>query len=143
MRPLEWSDKWSVGLDIVDDDHKKILQLINRLGEMRREGRAENGAASVIASVAAYTDYHFRREERILEAVDFPELERHRAIHGRLKTKTNEFLQAVLEHPKLVDVEGLESFLIHWWQNHILEEDMAYRPYLAENPEAEKIATAE
>lgn len=143
MRPLEWKDKWSVGLDIVDDDHRKILQLINRLGEMRRNGQSKTGAASVIASVAAYTDYHFRREERILEAIDFPDLERHRAIHGRLKSKTNQYLQAVLEHPKLVDVEGFEAFLTQWWENHILKEDMAYRPYLVENSEAEKIAKAE
>ena len=140
MRPMEWTDKWSGGLEIVDDDHKKILQLINRLGEMRRDGRSENGAASVIASVAAYTDYHFRREERILEAIQFPELDKHRAIHGRLKSKTNEYLQAVLEHPKLVDVEGFEAFLLQWWENHILTEDMAYKSFVSESAKARMAA---
>lgn len=137
-----WSGEWSVGLDVLDNEHSTILGLIGELAELSSQKGAVRQIGAIVASVAAYTEHHFQREENVMSAVDFPGLTGHRLLHARLKDRTNIYLRQSLENPAMVDIESLHGFLKEWWEHHILREDMAYKPFLENNPKAREAATA-
>ena len=140
MVSQQWKDMWSVGSDLLDDDHSTILTLIREIEGLAGDGGASRQLGSIVAAVAAYTDVHFRREEAVMEAAGFPGLPSHKGLHERLKSRTNQFLRVALETPDQVDVGVLHNFLKTWWESHILKEDMAYKPYVENNQDAKEAA---
>ncbi len=137
MATHQWTDSWSVGSDLLDDDHSTILTLIREIEALSGNRDASRQVGSIVAAVAAYTDVHFRREEAVMEAAGYPDLPNHRDLHESLKARTNQFLRVALETPNQIEIDVLHHFLKTWWESHILQVDMAYRPYLEQNPEAE------
>lgn len=137
-----WKGEWTVGLDVLDNEHSTILGLIGELAELRNQPGAERQVGSVVAAVAAYTEHHFTREETVMSAVGFPGLAGHKLIHQRLKDQTNRFLRQSLDAPSEIDLASLHAFLKDWWEHHILREDMAYKPFMENNPRARQAASA-
>ncbi len=137
-----WRGEWSVGLDVLDNEHSTILGLIGELAELSSQQGAERHVASIVAAVAAYTEHHFVREETVMSAVGFPGLAGHKLVHQRLRDQTNNFLRQSLDDPAQVDLGSLHAFLKEWWEHHILREDMAYKPFLENNPRARQAASA-
>ena len=136
MDTTKSSSVWSVGVDIIDHEHATILRLIQELAEIAASVRDHSEVSGILASVSAYTEYHFRTEEAVLDAVTHPDRERHKDLHRELKAKTNEYLRNVLNDPRRVDVGCVHDFLRRWWEQHILKVDMAYRPYVENSPVA-------
>ena len=73
----------SVGVALLDSDHQALIQLINRLhGYLEREGD-EAVLDEVFDKLVAYIDYHFAREEKVMEACEYPLVDGHREEHLR------------------------------------------------------------
>lgn len=124
-RFIEWTEDMSVGHPELDRDHQRLIGIINHLGVNMELGN-RNIVEFILDDLADYAQVHFRREEAHLEAVGFPDLVRHRAIHNAIsrriedaKWKYFQGFAATLESELLV-------FLTTWLNNHILVEDMRY-----------------
>ena len=68
MATMVWKDEYSVGNDLLDEQHKRLIEAVNEL----------NGGAAlgeVLATLRQYGDEHFRTEEGMLEASDYPDLD--------------------------------------------------------------------
>lgn len=135
-----WSEDWSVGIDVIDGEHSRILGLLDEISEIRSNRRDADQLSGIVASVSAYTAYHFRTEEAVLDAVDYPAREDHKKLHENLKKKTNQYLFQILNDPQAINLDKFHDFLKRWWENHILREDMAYRPYVEHNQDAQETA---
>ncbi|EKV30465.1 hemerythrin-like protein [Caenispirillum salinarum AK4] len=75
-----------------------------------------------------YTDYHFQREERLLEEMAYPALDKQREEHAALRARVQDFRARHLAEPNPVLTVEIEDFLKTWMMSHILEEDMRYKP---------------
>lgn len=137
---MEWSDALSVGVKAVDDDHKILIDLVNQIQEVKAGRVGKNVVGSVLTSLVEYTDYHFAREERIQEAIGFPNLEPHHAQHEALKRDAIAFLDSYHQSPDTVDIDALDAFLKRWLLEHIMRSDMAFRPFAEANPQAAETA---
>ena len=89
---VEWKDEYSVGIDSIDQQHKKLLGLINQLqtavdystgGEFEREA---------LDQLVDYTKTHFSYEEGLLEQNAYPDYEPHKAQHVEMIKKVEEVL---------------------------------------------------
>lgn len=128
---FEWDDEtFSVGIRKMDDQHKRLVGLINALHE-HRHSADKAFIERVILTLVEYTKNHFVDEERLLEKLHWNHLEAHRAQHKQFIAKLNAFRQMFEQNAVTADlVEKLTEFLKNWLTRHILVEDKSYQKYL-------------
>jgi hemerythrin len=124
MLQLTWANGFSVGVPLMDEQHKRLIDLINATG-----GPGDAPAtAEAIRQMELYAKLHFRSEEVLLREKHYPELPIQIEEHRRFFQKTDEFAAKDLADPA---VRGhLHSFLCRWLSHHILEVDMKYKHFL-------------
>ncbi|MBB4284911.1 bacteriohemerythrin [Roseospira goensis] len=140
--PLTWSETWTVGAEAMDRDHRILVNLVNALPQAFRAPDSEWVVGSVLNNLWDYTAFHFDREETLLRAANFPGAAEHAARHATLKEQIRTWLDRYQADPAAVDARELLSFLKGWLMNHILGEDMRYKPYVENNTDAQAIAAA-
>ncbi len=133
MSFMEWSDSMSVGVAEVDTDHKLLLSLINQLYDSVGDAEEKATLGSVINTLVDYTIYHFSREEKIMEACNYPGLEKHIKIHRALTDQVVDIRDRFITSPDDVIGDDVLDFLKEWLKTHILRQDMEYRPYVEGN----------
>ncbi len=125
---IEWNDKLSVGNETIDDDHKHLIKLINAY-ELAVSQKNIKILRYAFGSLADYALAHFEREEKIMDAIHYPNRRPHREVHKRLletvKKKHEEIVQAT--H---LNIDDLSAFLRSWLIDHVIKEDMQIKSYL-------------
>ena len=125
----------SVGVDLLDSDHRVLMNIINSLAEIARGPRTPRNAERIgntLDTLVTYTKSHFGREEKVMVASGFPGLDAHHGEHENFIRDVGEMSERIGR-----DEEGavgeLAAYLKSWWEHHILIQDMACRemPYLA------------
>ena len=84
LKPVQWSDALSVGVKLVDDEHKLLFSIYNDLVTALRTDRPLLLARRVVEELAGYATYHFAHEEELMKAFRYPEFEGHRREHEKL-----------------------------------------------------------
>ncbi|MEG3617213.1 CheR family methyltransferase [Magnetovibrio sp. PR-2] len=115
-----WTDIMSVGVDAIDADHQNLVSLLNDIG---RDGDDIATMDAAIKGLIVYTNDHFKREERIMEACEFPELDKHRKLHYEISASVNDLQEKWLKKRDIAQLHELHDFLKHLWINHVLNED--------------------
>lgn len=126
-----WKDEYSVGVQVLDDDHRKLLSLINKLQTTVHYQTGESFEKEALDEVIAYTKYHFEREEKLMEEANYPDLEAHKETHRSMITKVDGFVKEYEKkgHEVLGDVA---TYLKDWLINHINGTDQKYSALLKE-----------
>lgn len=132
MRFMEWSDRFSIGVAIFDDEHKKLIAIINRLYEAISEGIAEDKLKHISDDLVEYTLMHFRHEEMYFDDWCYPEAKAHAALHARLREQVFNFRRQIQEENSRELGLGMMEFLRKWLSEHILVEDRKYGQFLYE-----------
>jgi hemerythrin len=126
MSSLEWQDSWSVGNLSLDEDHKRLISIIEKFGQGRTRSM---DTARIISDLEEYTKYHFTREEKLMEKANIPGLEDHKKSHQAfiewLRTVRQTF--AISREARSVLIETVDDYLQDWLKNHILKTDMGYK----------------
>jgi len=138
MSYFKWSDSMSVGVTLMDEDHKTIITLINLLHENIHSKKDTKNISSIINVLVNYTIFHFEREEKIMQSANYPNLELHQKKHASLKDEVRNIAELYDEGQNL-DQDKLLTFLKDWLNNHILKEDMQYRTFCENNEEVTKL----
>ncbi|MBF0612449.1 MAG: hemerythrin family protein [Magnetococcales bacterium] len=121
MVQMEWSDKLSVGVTLIDEDHKKLVAMVNELFSACFAGVGDEVVTSILAKVIDYTHYHFSREEALLRELNSPDLEKQMKEHSYLIQQVT----AISQQGATALSEEVLLFLRDWLTHHILETDMA------------------
>ena len=121
----------SVGVKAADDDHKKLIGLLNRLYEAMKSGQGREVVGKVLDDLINYTKFHFAREEDYFAKTGYPAVE-HMKDHREL-VKQAEKLQSRYKNGKpALSIETLD-FLKDWLTIHIQGTDKQYSSYLNAN----------
>jgi len=129
-RPLlRWSETLSVGIDSIDDQHKKLVGMINELHRQMHAGSAKEAVAKTLDELINYTGSHFQYEEKLFAKHDYPEQTRHKEMHGKLVGQVLDFQAQFKKGAKDVDIDLME-FLKDWLINHIKKTDQKYSSFL-------------
>lgn len=142
MAYLNWSADLETGIEMVDQDHKVLVDLLNQVFDCLDDDERAVTLGSVLNALTDYTRYHFTREERLMEAAHFPSVESHKVFHKALMDRTSEFKLAHARDPDKVDAQALLEFLRSWLIDHILKEDFQYRAAVMAHPEAVRVAAS-
>jgi len=128
---VEWKDEYSVGLDSIDRQHKKLLNLINQLQTAVDYSTGEEFEREALDELVAYTKTHFSFEEGLMKDNDYPDYEPHKAQHEKMVKHVEDVLS---EYEKDHDtaMSNAVEFLKDWLINHINGTDQKYSQFLIE-----------
>ncbi|MBF0437685.1 MAG: hemerythrin family protein [Magnetococcales bacterium] len=119
-----WKSHLSVQVASIDEDHKKLIKMINRLFGAILSVDPEQVLWDILAELTEYVVVHFKREEEYMRRFDYPDLVVHLEDHQRLIAATRQFklnLESGLDRT-LLKAE-VENSLRDWLVNHILGMD--------------------
>lgn len=126
---MMWKDEYSVGIDSLDNDHKKLISLLNQFTTAYDYAMTEEYEREALNDLISYTKYHFEREEQLLEQHDYPDVIAHKAQHAKMIEQVNGFMDLYNEkgHDALNEIS---EFLSNWLINHINGTDKEYSSHL-------------
>lgn len=128
-RYLTWKDNYSVGIESIDNDHKKLLHLINNLQTAIDYKTDKLFERQTLDEVLDYTKYHFRREEGLMENNGYPDFVPHKEKHDKMIEVVNKYVHAY-EKGESDAIESLLAYLKSWLINHINGTDQEYSEFL-------------
>jgi hemerythrin len=124
MAKLFWTDQLNVGIEVIDNQHRRIVDYINLLDEAVAGGHTREDIGILINDLVDYTVSHFAFEESLQEEAAYPFIKAHQKVHGLFARRVGEFTE---RFEKGEDVSrGLHSMLVTWLLNHIKHDDADY-----------------
>ncbi|MDD2541173.1 MAG: bacteriohemerythrin [Desulfuromonadaceae bacterium] len=129
MGVVAWEERYSVGNERLDQQHQKIVGMINLLGEAMDAGTERPALMKILSDLAGYTKTHFAEEILMMEQCGYPKLDEHRTQHALLNRQLAEFYRNfyTISRPQSTEVI---AFLLNWLYEHILQQDKQYAPYI-------------
>ena len=130
LESVVWNDSYSVGVPALDDQHKKLVGMINRLADCHaaRSNGSSGAFHEVLSRMFDYTQVHFKDEEDYLQRIGYPRLADHKTEHAAFVGKMAAFSMAASEG--IQDEAAVHRYLKAWLLSHILESDMQYRSFV-------------
>jgi hemerythrin len=129
MPLLTWSDSLSVGVQDIDVQHKRLVELINQLHDAMGQGKGRAVLGKTLDGLIDYTRTHFAMEERLMATQAYPGAVRHKAEHDALTKQVLDLQSKFLIGQATVTLEVMK-FLKDWLSNHILTLDKQFGAYL-------------
>lgn len=122
---FKWSKEYSVNIPTIDDQHKELVSILNRLfvAVSKREGAKV--IAEILDCLMIYTETHFSLEERLMEEANYQDFEHHKQEHKKLIEELDRLSKKFLIGDKPIYFELL-AFLRTWLKAHILGCDAKY-----------------
>jgi len=125
MAFYEWQANFSVGVNEMDEQHKKLIAILNQLHDSMKAGKAAKEIGLIIDEMVEYTKFHFAAEEKRMTEKNYIGLASQKAEHAAFVKKAQEFQKEVNSGKLAVSLDVL-NFLKDWLTNHILITDMKY-----------------
>jgi len=128
MQIVFWKPEYSVGVKSIDDDHRKLIDILNRFFEAMTKGQGKIIIGEIIKELEDYAFYHFNREETFFRLTNYPESDEHVKEHQFFKQKLMEMKKEV-ENGTSSTTPELLVFLRDWLLHHIVSVDKAYESH--------------
>ncbi|MFZ1375617.1 MAG: bacteriohemerythrin [Geothrix sp.] len=128
MAFLSWHERFSVGHAEIDQQHQRLFELVNHFDDVIQMGMVEE-LPRIVDDVMHLSEAHFRFEEGLIQDIGFPVVAEHRKIHRELLDQVGHMRSSMMVGGH-VSHKAVVRFLADWLTNHILREDMEYKPYL-------------
>ena len=122
---ITWTEDYSVGYPEIDNQHKKLVDLINTLYSSFLDGEAEEIIKNIIIELIKYTDYHFKTEEKYFEKYNYSDAAEHITQHMAFVTKVTNFFNEYMRGSNTLTYD-VTKFLRDWLLNHIKGSDKKY-----------------
>lgn len=128
MEIINWKNEFSVGVKEMDEQHKKLLGMINRLIEEQHTLTDPRTIADLLTEMTDYAQVHFRAEEFLMAEYGYEQISAQKKQHQDFIDKTISFYSASDIGPNVLSM-ALLDYLGTWLVGHILQEDMKYKNF--------------
>ena len=129
MALFVWSDRYSVQVEMCDNQHKKLFEIINRLADAMRIGKGQDIVTKTVGELLMYTRTHFQQEEALLRKTGYPQLAAHQELHRRFVADV-EALDREAKAGRTANSVQVLNLLRDWLLNHIQKTDRMYSSHL-------------
>jgi hemerythrin len=130
MPLMTWTEKLSVGVAALDDDHKKLVAMVNELYDAMQAGHGRDSLGRILDGLVQYTKMHFAREEKFFAQTGYPAAGPHKHEHEALTRQVLEVQKKYAAGAVATLSLDVMHFLKNWLVNHIQGSDQKYRPHL-------------
>ena len=131
MEKIIWNESYSVGVKEIDEQHKKLIEIINQLIDAQDVSSHSEVISDILTNMMDYAFYHFKTEENLMREHQYADYMSHRKTHLGFIRRTAELSSDATGFAEHVPSETL-SFLKNWLLDHILKTDMQYKNFFKE-----------
>ena len=134
MQGFEWDDSLSVGVKLIDEQHKVFIERLNKLSAAIESRQQAQYISKTLDFLVDYVEFHFGAEERLMAAHNYPGLEQHKSKHEEFRNSLADLLVTEFDEEDAVSklADSINNFQISWLKNHIRQTDMQLAVYLRE-----------
>ncbi|MGB9623535.1 MAG: bacteriohemerythrin [Phycisphaerae bacterium] len=132
MPILTWSESLSVGVDEFDNQHRKLINMINALHDAMAKGQGREILGPLLDALVQYTATHFASEEKRMQQLHYPSYLQHKVEHDTLTRQVRDLKQRFDAGKTTITLEVMK-FLREWLTNHIQGTDRKYGPFFAQH----------
>lgn len=119
---VEWSDRLAVGVREIDEQHKRLVDLINDFSDAMYSGNGKHVLGAALMALEEYASHHFHTEERLMERHGYAESAEHKHGHALFSATIRRLRHRFDSGHAEIAVEVL-FFLREWLVTHILKAD--------------------
>jgi len=117
----------TTGIKDIDDDHQELVNLLGKCLKLNSGESECEQVDSILEELMEYTQRHFKYEEALMEACDYPDRVVHTRVHELLIKQVRNKQKKIKQG--LLSIKDVVSFLTSWWEEHINVMDRAFIPY--------------
>jgi len=128
MPLIQWSDRISVNVNEIDQQHKKLISLLNELHDSMKAGLGQKMLEKTLTELTTYTQTHFQTEEKYMQKFNYPEFEQHKKEHDKFVEKVKKSYEDIKSNRISLTITILK-FLSDWITNHIQGTDKKYSQF--------------
>ncbi len=130
---LEWLDSYSIAIEEIDLQHKKLLSIANELYDLSTgdSSKYKNEVSKALKKLTDYTEYHFSYEEGFQTKYGYPQTDFHKMQHDQFIKQVNAQIQK-LTSPSQDDGLSFYDFLVKWVLSHIAKSDKVWADFVVE-----------
>jgi hemerythrin len=130
MAHIVWDNDLDTGIEVIDKQHRRIVEYINKLHDVQETGDLKQ-IGEVLDELVDYTLSHFTFEESLMEESGYPYIKAHKRVHQLFVKRVNDYLQR-FQSGEDITVELLNT-LKAWLINHIRNDDNDYSDIVKKN----------
>ncbi|WP_319509022.1 bacteriohemerythrin [uncultured Methanolobus sp.] len=131
MALVTWSDKYSMQIKEIDDQHKVLVGMINELHDAMKLAKSKEVSLEIINKMAEYTKFHFSTEEKYMKRFAYPDYAEHKLEHENFVENVLKFKDDYEKGKAGISYDIL-NFLKDWLVGHIQDTDKKYAPLFIE-----------
>ena len=131
MAFMQWDDSFSVNVKEIDQQHQKLVGMINEFYEHVGKDTGQAFRA-LLNSLVDYTQYHFSTEEKYFKKFSYPDVSNHTEEHRKFTEKVLDVKNRLNQGRLVISLE-ITSFLKEWLTHHIKVRDKAYSKFFNDN----------
>jgi hemerythrin len=123
---VTWKDEYSIGLTDIDDQHKKLFEIVNRTQELLENEfivDKYDRIVEIIEELKAYTHYHFKAEEDYMLKIGYKRFLSQKAAHNDFLEKMNSIELSQVDDNQHKYLNDILQFVCDWLVEHILKQD--------------------
>ena len=132
MKTIQWRNSLSIGIDPIDEQHKKWIEHFNRTSEAVASQQTMEQISKTLGFLVDYTGMHFSAEEKYMQENKYPAFVEHKAKHDELRDTLANLVRDYQEEGATQDLaNAIDTFLGNWLLNHIRQVDMKFGAFIA------------
>ena len=129
---FKWSSDYSVNIKTIDDQHRELVNILNRLFVAVSKQEGHKAIAGILDALTSYTQTHFALEERLMRQAKYKDIDAHMEEHKKLLERLDRLRNRHMLEEKPIYFEML-SFLKRWLKEHIQGVDRKYSSALQQS----------
>ncbi|HEX2938291.1 MAG TPA: bacteriohemerythrin [Ruminiclostridium sp.] len=131
---MKWTDDLSVGVELIDSEHKSLINAINELFDACGKGLGRKKISETLEFMQNYIRTHFSDEEKLQKKCGYPDYSNHCRYHASFIEKVGNYSKRLEEEgANIALVADFNSFVTDWLINHISREDKKIGLYIKQN----------
>ncbi|MDD1724096.1 MAG: bacteriohemerythrin [Methanospirillum sp.] len=129
MTFIVWDDLYETGIASIDEQHKHLVSLLNRMLEALNQKKGGEEISYVIGEMAKYSEYHFSTEEELMLKAEYPDVGEHQIFHHAFTSKVVDYQHKLAARDDNLTAE-VTIYLTNWLNDHLSTIDQKYVPYM-------------
>jgi hemerythrin len=134
MPIINWKEDYSVGVKQLDEQHQRLISLINKLFLLFNDKKFNQlDVEPIFRELIKYADEHFGTEEYYFHLYDYEKKDEHIALHNAYRQKVEDLKKSYEENNNAKTLFAINNFLNDWWKWHINNVDKEYTNFFHAN----------
>ena len=129
---IEWQEEYNLGFKEIDEQHKKLVKLIDRLNDAICQSKIKEEVGIILRELIEYNQHHFSTEEKYFDKFEYENSAEHKEEHRKFEKDILNFNDNFKNNESEVSFK-LIDFLEDWLIGHLEGEDKKYVECFKEN----------